>query len=122
MSPFLSFQLNKNSVLHHDGRLAFTAHWDFIAKLAKRNNIEIVIFENLSKLLKSIELEKNISLVRKSIVAAKDLSAGTVLEMIHFAFKKPGDGIEAKEYKNLLGKELVRSVSYNQKLKIEDLK
>jgi len=53
-------QLNKNSILHHDSKLAFTAHWDFISKLAGRNNIEIVIFENLSKLLKSIELEKGI--------------------------------------------------------------
>ena len=53
-------QLNKNSILHHDGKLAFTSHWDFISKLARRNNIEIVIFENLSKLLKSIDLEKEI--------------------------------------------------------------
>lgn len=59
---------------------------------------------------------------QKSIVAAADLPAGTVLEMIHLAFKKPGDGIEANEYRNLLGKELVRSVSYDEKLKMEDLK
>ncbi|MCK4463315.1 MAG: hypothetical protein KAU58_03285, partial [Candidatus Omnitrophica bacterium] len=52
--------LNKNTLLHKDGKLAFTAHWGFISKLAKRNNIETVIFENLSKLLKSIELEKEI--------------------------------------------------------------
>ncbi|MBL7158183.1 MAG: hypothetical protein ISS91_01590, partial [Candidatus Omnitrophica bacterium] len=53
-------KLNQNSVLHTDGKLAFTAHWDFIEKLAKRNNIEVVIFENLTKLLKSIKLEKEI--------------------------------------------------------------
>jgi len=58
-SPEL-IQLNKNTILHKDGRLGFTDHWDFISKLAKRNNIQIVIFENLSKLLKSIELEKQI--------------------------------------------------------------
>ncbi|GAG22397.1 unnamed protein product, partial [marine sediment metagenome] len=57
-------QLNKNSSLHHDGKLAFTAHWDFIEKLARRNDIKIVIFENLSKLLKSIELEKEIDFVK----------------------------------------------------------
>lgn len=59
---------------------------------------------------------------QKSIVASEDLPAGTVLKMIHLAFKKPGDGIEANEYKNLLGKKLIRSVSYNEKLKTEDLK
>ncbi|MGB2706001.1 MAG: hypothetical protein WBC74_04020 [Candidatus Omnitrophota bacterium] len=57
-------KLNKNSILHQEGNLAFTKHWDFVEKLAKRNNIEIVIFENLSKLLKSIELEKDIDFVK----------------------------------------------------------
>ena len=53
-------QLNKNSILHRDGKLSFTAHWDFISKLARRNDIQTIIFENLSKLLKSIEYEKDI--------------------------------------------------------------
>lgn len=53
-------QLNKNSILHRDGKLSFTAHWDFVSKLARRNNIEIKIFDNLSRLLETIELEKEI--------------------------------------------------------------
>ena len=53
-------QLGKNSLLHQDGKLSFSEHWDFILKLARRNNVDVVIFENLSKLLKSIELEKEI--------------------------------------------------------------
>ncbi|UCD55308.1 MAG: hypothetical protein JSV93_00485, partial [Candidatus Omnitrophota bacterium] len=57
-------KLNENSILHQEGKLAFTKHWDFVEKLAKRNNIEIVIFENLSKLLKSIELEKGINFIK----------------------------------------------------------
>ena len=34
---------------------------DLIEKLARRNNIKIVIFENLNKLLESIKLEKEIN-------------------------------------------------------------
>ncbi|MCQ9207757.1 MAG: hypothetical protein NG740_07755, partial [Omnitrophica bacterium] len=54
-------KLNNNTVLHREGKLAFTEHWDFISKLARKNNIELVIFENLTKLLKTIELEKTIN-------------------------------------------------------------
>ena len=52
--------LNNNSILHTDGKIGFTTHWDYIEKLARRNDIKLVIFENLSKLLKSVELEKTI--------------------------------------------------------------
>lgn len=42
-------------------------------------------------------------LFTKSIVAAEELPVGTVLERHHFAFKKPGDGIPAKDYRSLIG-------------------
>lgn len=46
---------------------------------------------------------------QKSIVSKEDLSVGTVLKKEHMAFKKPGSGIEAKNYKELIGKKLTKS-------------
>jgi sialic acid synthase SpsE len=42
----------------------------------------------------------------KSIVAAKSIQAGEVITREHLAYKKPGDGIPAREFKNYLGKTL----------------
>ena len=57
-------KLVKNEHLHKKGKLAFNDHWQFIKELAKKYAVEIVVFENLSKLLKSIELEKEIDFRR----------------------------------------------------------
>lgn len=42
----------------------------------------------------------------KSIVAAKTIQAGEVITREHLAYKKPGDGIPAREFKDFLGKTL----------------
>lgn len=47
----------------------------------------------------------------KSVVAARDIPAGTVLTREMLAFKKPGDGISAARYKEVLGKTLRQSVT-----------
>lgn len=47
----------------------------------------------------------------KSLVAAADLPAGTVLERSHLAAKKPGQGIPAARYRELIGRRLVRGVA-----------
>ncbi|MCQ9207310.1 MAG: hypothetical protein NG740_05490, partial [Omnitrophica bacterium] len=54
-------KLDSNTVLHKAGKLSFTEHWLFISKLARKSNIELVIFDNLTKLLNTIELEKAIN-------------------------------------------------------------
>ena len=46
----------------------------------------------------------------KSVVAARDLDAGAVLTREMLAFKKPGDGIPAAEYRSLLGRRLNSAV------------
>jgi len=49
----------------------------------------------------------------KSVVAAVELPAGTILGREHLAFKKPGDGISAREYASLLGRKVRKAVSKN---------
>ena len=52
----------------------------------------------------------------KSIVAASDLPRGTILEEKHLTYKKPGDGIPARMFRQVIGKELVQDISKNSKV------
>ncbi len=60
-------------------------------------------------------------LFTKSIVAKTDLQAGTVLAEGHIAYKKPGNGIPAKEYQTVLGKRLSRSYTKDEPIAAADL-
>lgn len=57
----------------------------------------------------------------KSVVAAADLPAGTVLVREHLAAKKPGTGIPARELPALLGRKLKRAVARDTLLSNDDL-
>lgn len=64
----------------------------------------------------------NMAVARKSLVAADDLPAGTVLTKDMLVVKRPGDGIEPKFYEKILGFKLNRDVRRDEVLKWEDLK
>ena len=57
----------------------------------------------------------------KSVVAARDLPAGTILQPDHLLSKRPGDGFPPSRQEELLGKRLARSVAEDMALKLEDL-
>lgn len=52
----------------------------------------------------------------KSIVAGASLEKGTIIQEFHLSFKKPGDGIQAKYFKDLIGKKLRVDVKKDTKL------
>lgn len=52
----------------------------------------------------------------KSVVAGQDLPAGTVLEITHLAFKKPGTGIPTNRTNELLGRTLRAPVKADEQL------
>jgi N,N'-diacetyllegionaminate synthase len=56
----------------------------------------------------------------KSIVSSKILKAGTLISADDIAYKKPGDGIRAREYKNIIGKKLKNAVEKDHKFSLED--
>ena len=56
----------------------------------------------------------------KSIVSARALKKGHLIELADLAFKKPGDGIPAGHYSKLIGKCLNKDVSINTKFEIRD--
>jgi N-acetylneuraminate synthase len=60
-------------------------------------------------------------LFTKSVVARCDLPAGTILQEAHLTVKKPGTGIPASRYKEIIGHKLRHSVKADQALDITDL-
>jgi len=60
-------------------------------------------------------------LFRKSVVAARDLPAGTVLAREDLAFKKPGTGLAAERYGELIGRTLNVAKSADDEIGLEDL-
>lgn len=63
--------------------------------------------------LTSEELEQR-KKMRRSIVAAIDMSMGHIIEEGDFTAKRPGDGIPVNEYKNIIGRVLIRDIQKDQ--------
>ena len=57
----------------------------------------------------------------KSLVYKLTLPKGHVLKYEDFAAKKPGTGMQTKEYKNLIGKILKHSVNKDQLVSLDDI-
>jgi len=57
----------------------------------------------------------------KSIVSRRPLTEGTVLTQEDLAFKKPGDGISAARYKEVVGKKLTKTIDANHMLNWDDV-
>ena len=61
------------------------------------------------------------SLFTKSVVAKSSLSAGTMLQENHLAFKKPGTGIPPDRRSELVGRLLKRDLKRDEFILQEDL-
>lgn len=73
---------------------------------------------NKNNLIKYKEMKK---IFEKSIVAAKQLKKNKILQLTDLAFKKPGDGIRADEYKTLIGKKLIKNKYKDEKITYADI-
>lgn len=58
----------------------------------------------------------------KSIVTARPIREGTILKIEDLSFKKPGDGIPASLYQEILGRRVCRALEANHKISWEDIK
>jgi N-acetylneuraminate synthase len=67
------------------------------------------------------ELSELRTLFGKSVVAARDLEAGTVLREEDLALRKPATGIPAAELDSLIDRRLRRAVAANHQLSVNDL-
>jgi N,N'-diacetyllegionaminate synthase len=59
---------------------------------------------------------------RKSIVAARNLSAGTVISADMLAYKRPGSGLSPSMYKELIGRTLITDLSKDEQICLDHIK
>lgn len=70
--------------------------------------------------LKCLDTEKKArENARRSLVAAKDIQTGEIITKDMLTWKRPGKGIRADEYENVLGKKAVRRISEDEVLQWE---
>lgn len=67
------------------------------------------------------EVESMVKLVRRSIVAAKNLEVGQTITDEDLEAKRPGDGISPTQYEKFLGKKLKTSLKADQQITFEDV-
>ncbi len=94
---------------------------EFKRLVCEIRNIEKALNSNVDKDEKCAKLANMKTTFEKSIVSACDIRKGTIIEEKHLAYKKPGDGIPAREYLDLIGKKTIVDINVNEQLKYENM-
>ena len=81
---------------------------------------EIMLSTKVDKNKEATRLIEMKNVFQKSIVANCNIRKGTLLEIKHLAFKKPGTGISANRYKEVLGKKILKDIQKNKIISMED--
>jgi sialic acid synthase SpsE len=83
--------------------------------------VEQALNSSLSKDIITEKVKDMKDIFEKSLVASKDLAKDTAISEDCLAYKKPGDGIKAKDYERVLGKKLKKDVPQDHKFSWDDL-
>ncbi len=59
--------------------------------------------------------------LRRSLVAAQDIPAGTILEKSRIAIKRPGNGLAPEYLPLVIGRQTKRDIKFDELLRLEDL-
>jgi sialic acid synthase SpsE len=81
--------------------------WSMLANPVDKNDVES--FSDMKRIFE------------KSIVTATAVSEGTALTLTHLTFKKPGDGISAARYREVIDRKTRRALPGDHKLRWDDL-
>ncbi len=82
--------------------------------------IEIALTNKVDKNEK-VKLLKNMKMTfEKSVVSSSPMNKFDIIGVENLAFKKPGDGILARDYKKIIGKKLNKDVKKDYKFQWED--
>lgn len=81
-------------------------------------NAEISIQSSIDKDEKVMHLGEMKKIFEKSIVTRHDLEVGKILDLSDICFKKPGIGIPASYYKQIIGKKLRVNIKKNEMIEI----
>jgi N,N'-diacetyllegionaminate synthase len=83
--------------------------------------IDASLANPVNKDVMASELEPMRALFTKSIVAAQDLPAGTVIQEHHLALKKPGSGLPPDTLPKVIGRRLKNDVHHDDLLSSNDI-
>jgi N-acetylneuraminate synthase len=83
--------------------------------------IECALNNPVDKVLMAEDLSELKRVFGKSIVAARELKPGHILTMSDLAFKKPGTGIPAARFDEVIGRTIKRSLAIDTLLSEDDL-
>lgn len=72
------------------------------------------------KMFSSSEID-TMSVARKSIVAAKNIKQGEIITLKDLAYKRPGNGLSPKCYKNILGKKANKDIKEDEQITLDML-
>ena len=87
-------------------------HWARKAKESILNtNKTLAPGENMDK-----------SVMRRSIVAARQIKKDSKIDLGDIAFKRPGTGIAPDQYMNVIGKTAIRDIQEDEVVKFDDIK
>lgn len=84
-------------------------------------DIERMIASPVNKEVTSNELSELRTIFTKSVVARRDVQAGTILDSSHLTLKKPGTGLPASDLSSLFGKTLSRNIKADEMVFLHDL-
>jgi N,N'-diacetyllegionaminate synthase len=84
-------------------------------------DVETALDHAVDKESQAATLVESLKLFSKSVVAARDIDAGTSLSPADITFKKPGTGIQAKDYERVVGRVVKRPISKDEFLMEKDL-
>lgn len=90
------------------------------AKIATIRKAQLILGRK-EKVPNASEVDSMLTLVRKSIVAARDLSQDHVITEADIEAKRPGDGVSPDQYEKFLGKVLKRDKKTDQQIFFEDI-
>jgi len=93
---------------------------DFKRLVNEIRQVEIALTSKVNKDEKAKSLESMKMTFEKSIVSKGSIDKFDTISFKNLAFKKPGNGILAREYKKLIGKKLRKSIEQDHLFKWED--
>lgn len=93
---------------------------DEIEKLTSGCNIIFNALGEKNRVISKIENEQ-ISKMRRSIVAQRNLKKGDILTKQDITYKRPGDGIEPSKYSSILGKVLLKDIKKDSQILFQDI-
>jgi N,N'-diacetyllegionaminate synthase len=90
---------------------------ELTAMVTAIRNIELALGDGIKKPSKSEE--KNIKIARKSIVAIEDIKKGDIFTEQNISVKRPGNGISAMKWYDVLGRNADKNYKEDELIKLK---